>query len=207
MPRLAPARLLIACSLVALGTAPRALLLAAVAFGAGGCTRPSTAPDSALPPEGLPDQESWGAVLRLSEGGQPRAVLAAPYLARYDRPDSQVVRLGPDPAAPSDTAVVQATLYGEDGAPRARIRARRLTYDERARRFTAEGAVAVRAPGGRSLDAERVTWDEADRRLRVPGAFRYRSGAERIAGVGLVASDDLATYTFARARGTLEVTE
>jgi hypothetical protein len=147
----------------------------------------------------------------MSEGGRLRAVLSAPYLARYDRADSQVVRLGPDPAAATsagaDTAVVQATLYDEAGQPRARLRARRLRFDEQARQFTAEGAVAVRAPGGRSLDAERVTWEEGDRRLRVPGAFRYASPAERISGVGLVASDDLTRYAFSRARGTLEVRE
>ncbi len=146
-------------------------------------------------------------MLRLSEGGRPRAVLAAPYLARYDRPDSQVVRLGPDPTIDDDTSVVQATLYDPSGTPHARLRARRLTYDERAHQFIAEGGVAVRAPGGRSLDAERVTWDERDRRLRVPGAFRFRSATESIAGVGLVASDDLSHYAFARARGTLQVNE
>ena len=180
-------------------------LLLALALAA--CTRPAGAPDSALPPENLPDQESWGAVLRLSQGGSPRAVLAAPYLARYDRPDSQVVRLGPDPEQPRDTAAVQATLYDESGEPRARLRARRLTYDEREHRFTAEGAVAVRAAGGRSLDAERLTWDESDRRLRVPGRFRYRSATESVAGVGLIASDDLTRYAFAQARGTLQVNE
>lgn len=185
--------------------APLACLAALAALA--GCTRPSDAPASALAPEELPDQESWGAVLRMSDGGRLRAVVSAPYLARYDRADSQVVRLGPDPAGGDDTTAVEATLYDEAGAPRARLRARRLRFDERAREFTAEGAVAVRAPGGRSLYAERVTWDEADGRLRVPGAFRYASPAERVAGVGLVASGDLSRYAFAQASGTLEVRE
>ncbi len=171
-----------------------------------GCSRPANAPASAMPPEEMPDQETWGAVLRLTDGGRLQAVLAAPYLARYDRPDSQVVRLGRDPAG-ADTAAVQATLYDDAGAPRARIRAEGIRFDERERHFTAIGDVQVRAPGGRSLDAQRVTWSEDDGRLRVPGAFRYGSPTERVSGVGLVASGDLSRYAFSRARGTLEVRE
>jgi hypothetical protein len=159
-----------------------------------------------MPPESLPDQETWNAVLRLTDDGRLQAVLAAPYLARFDRADSQIVRMGPQPAG-TDTGAVRATLYDQAGAPRARIRANRLRFDERARHFTAQGNVLVRAPGGRSLSASAVTWSDADERLRVPGAFRYVSPTESIAGVGLVASGDLSRYSFARARGTLEVRE
>jgi hypothetical protein len=182
-----------------------AFLVPAIAL-AWGCTRPSGAPASAMPPEEMPDQETWGAVLRLTDGGRLQAVLAAPYLARFDRPDSQIVRLGRDPEG-ADTAAVQATLYDDSGAPRARIRASSIRFDERARHFTATGDVQVRAPGGRGLDGQLVSWSEDDGRLRVPGAFRYVSPTERVSGVGLVASGDLSRYAFSRARGTLEVRE
>jgi hypothetical protein len=186
--------------------APFRRAIALAMLGLGACTRPADAPASALPPEELPDQETWGAVLRLSEGGSLRAVLAAPYMARFDRADSQVVHMGADPDGP-DTSVVRATLYDASGAPRASIRARHLRFDQRARQFTARGAVSVRAPGGRSLDARSVSWSDEDERLRAPGAFRYESPTERISGVGLVASGDLSRYSFSRARGTVEVRE
>lgn len=184
----------------------RLLSIAALLLALAACTRPSGAPASALPPETMPDQETWGAVLRLSDAGLLRAVMAAPYMASFDRADSQVVHLSRDPEG-SDTSVVDVTLYDEAGAPRARIRARGLRFDQRAGLFTARGGVRVRAPGGRSLAAESVSWSDADGRLRAPGAFRYASPTESISGVGLVASGDLSRYSFARARGTLEVSE
>ncbi|HYG69824.1 MAG TPA: hypothetical protein VD838_19265, partial [Anaeromyxobacteraceae bacterium] len=85
-----------------------------------GCTR---ADDAALPTEAdlaaLPDQESWGAVLRVDEGSRPRLVLQAPYLARFERPpDSLFTRLGPDPAG-ADSARVRVEIYDAVGAPSA----------------------------------------------------------------------------------------
>lgn len=181
-----------------------ALVVAAIGVAAAGCTRPGGVRPGAIPPEGLPDQESWGAVLRVSEGGRPRVVLAAPYLARYEG-DTSLVRLGPAPGA--DTGAVAVTLYDDRAAPRARVRARRLAYFDAERRFVAEGDVAVQATGGRALRAERLEWDEEAGRLRAPGSFHFTSPTERIGGVGLVANEDLSRYAFRRARGTLEVRE
>lgn len=173
-----------------------------------GCARAS---DEALPTEAeleaLPDQESWDAVLRIDEGGRPRLVLQAPYLARYDRPpDSLFTLLGPDPAA-HDTAGVHVELYGEGGDLSATVRADRLTYYDEDRRFVAEGGVVVTTAEGRRLESARVAWDEGARQLRADGAFRFTSPAERIQGVGLVASEDLSRYTFSQASGELEVEE
>ncbi len=174
----------------------------------GGCTRAS---DEALPTEAdagtPPDQESWGAVLRMDEGGRPRLVLEAPYLARYDRPpDSLFTHLGPDPAG-ADTARVRVELFDDAGAPSATVRAARVRYFDEERRFEAEGGVVVVTAGGRRLESERVTWDESTRRLRADGAFRFTSPAERIQGVGLDAAEDLSRYSFRQASGELEVQE
>ncbi|HYE94573.1 MAG TPA: LPS export ABC transporter periplasmic protein LptC [Rubricoccaceae bacterium] len=172
---------------------------------AAGCTELSAPP---TPEElaNLPDQESWGAVLRISEEGRLRVELAAPYAARYDRPDSAFVVLRSDPTG-GDTGAVRVTLFDASGRPSVRVRADRLVYHDRDRRFSAEGRVVVNAPGGRRLESGQVLWDEASHRFRTPGAFRYTAPAERIQGQRLVASEDLARYSFARASGQLEVQE
>ena len=173
-----------------------------------GCTRAS---DEGLPTEAevaaMPDHESWGAVLRIDEGGRPRLVLEAPYLARYERPpDSLFTRLGPDPAG-RDTARARVALYDEAGALAATVRADSLVYYDADRRFVAEGGVVVTTAGERRLESERVAWDEAARELRADGFFRFTSPAERVQGVGLVAAEDLSRYAFRQASGVLEVEE
>jgi hypothetical protein len=155
----------------------------------------------------LPDQESWDAVLHVDEGGRPRLVLQAPYLARYDRPpDSLFTHLGPDPEE-ADTARVHAELFDDAGAPSATVRAGRLRYYDEERRFVAAGRVVVTTAGGRRLESEEVAWDEEARELRAPGFFRFTSPAERVQGVGLVAAEDLSRYAFSQASGELEVEE
>lgn len=177
------------------------LLLLAGCTRAGGEAAPTEADLAALP-----DQESWGAVLRISESGRLRVVLEAPYAARYERPDSTFTRLSGDPAG-ADTVRVRVSLFDDGGAPSATVHANTLIYDDRERRFEAEGRVVVETGGGRRLESERVTWNEAERRLRAPGRFRFTSPAERITGTRLVAAEDLSRYTFASASGQLEVEE
>lgn len=179
-----------------------------VLLGTVGCTRVA---DEGLPTEAdlaaLPEQESWDAVLRMDEGGRPRLVLRAPYLARYDRPpDSLFLHLGPDPAG-GDAARVHVELYDAAGAASATVQANRVRYYDEERRLVAEGDVDVTTAGGRQLESEAVAWDEETRQLRADGAFRFTSPAERIQGVGLVATEDLARYSFRQASGELEVQE
>jgi hypothetical protein len=173
-----------------------------------GCSR---AGDAALPTEvelaALPDQESWGAVLRIDEDGRPRLVLEAPYLARYDRPpDSLFTLLGPDTTS-AEPGRVHVALFDDAGAPSATVVADRLRYFDADRRFTALGRVVVTTTSDRRLESEQVAWDEEAKTLRADGAFRFTSPAERIQGVGLVASEDLARYSFRQASGELEVEE
>lgn len=186
---------------------PRPLLVLLLVPLWAGCARPSgegMLSEAAL--ADLPDQESWDAVLQLSEAGVPRVILRAPYLARYDRPDSTVVRLGPDTAG-DDTARVRVEIYDEAGAPTATLTADRLDYLERQREFVAKGGVVVTTGAERRLESERVVWNEVTRSLRADGLFRFTSPTERIQGYGLRANEDLSRYTFTRARGELEVEE
>ena len=203
-----------------------------------GCTRSSgEAILSEAELEELPDQESWDAVLRFSEDGQPRLILAAPYAAHFTQGDSSVTRLGPNPER-SDSTRVRIELFDE-GAASAIIRADRVDYQDRTQQFIAEGAVdadlyqangarltagqltyesgsglftateavVVITQDGRRLESEQLVWDQADGQLRVAGRFRFTTPGERINGVGLVASEDLSRYSFSQATGELEVEE
>ena len=152
--------------------APRpspAVLAVAALLAAGGCTR---APAEGLPPgteiEDLPESESWGAALRTSEDGRPRLEIDAPYLARYRRPDTSFVYLGPAPtgSAPRGAAgrggAVEVSVFDDDGAPLADVRAREAWYYEDDGRLVTEGDVrtAVRGEDGADIEARRLTLDD-----------------------------------------------
>lgn len=159
------------------------LALACVLLAGAGCERRAYAdPETAEAEANRPDQETWGAVLHVSNDGRPSLYLAAPYMARYDRPDSpdsSFVRLGP---APGDTAAarVAVRIYDDEGALQATVAADRLVYREAERRLEAAGNVAVQLLGAQpaSVRAGRLVYQEAS------GAFEVSGGAEVDAGSG-----------------------
>lgn len=170
-----------------------------------GCTRRTDAipPDIVL--EDLPDQETWDVTLALSMEGRRRALIRAPYLARYEHRDSTFARFGP--AGGRDTARVHVEVFDEAGAPSATVDAHRLTYFDAERRFVAEGDVVVQTETGKTLRTEALTWDEAARRLRTDGFVRITSPDEQIQGYRLDADEDLDSYALARITGQVRVEE
>lgn len=170
-----------------------------------GCTRRTDAipPDVVL--EDLPDQETWDVALVLSLDGRRRALVRAPYLARYEHRDSTFARFGPADAA--DSARVHVEVFDDAGAPSATVEADRLTYFDAERRFVAEGDVVVQTQTGKTLRSEELTWDEAARRLRTDGFVRITSPDEQIQGYRLDADEDLDTYALARITGQVRVEE
>lgn len=142
---LAPARLGLALAALAL-----------VASGAlSGCTRPSTGLPPGTTVEDLPDGESWDAELRVSEGGKPSLTLAAPYLARFQRPDTNYVYLGPPPGTPDSVqARIAVRLFDDEGQPTASISSRQAWYYETERRLVADGSVIAETFGDQSARIE-----------------------------------------------------
>ena len=151
----------------------------------------------------LPDQETWDVTLALSMDGRRRALVRAPYLARFEREDSTFTRFGP--AAATDTARVSVDVFDEQGEPTANVAADRLTYYDEDRRFLAEGRVVVRTETGKTLRSEALTWDEAAARLRTDGFVRITTPDEQLQGYRLDADEDLDTYTLARITGQVQV--
>lgn len=169
-----------------------------------GCARQGDAIPPGVELEDLPDQETWDVALSLSVDGRPRAVVSAPYLARYERADSTFARFGP--ASPGDSARVAVRVY-DDGRPTATVEANRLLYFDEERRFVAEGRVVVETETGKTLRSEALTWDEADRSLRTDGFVQITTSTERLQGYRLVADEGLETYTLARITGQVTVEE
>ena len=137
-------------------------LVALAAVAAGACTR---AP-SELPPgteiEDLPESESWDAALRTSADGRARIEIEAPYLARYRRPDSSFVYLGPPPSGAAGGGAVRVAVFDEGGAPRADVRAREAWFYEADGRLVTEGDVrtTVRGDDGAEIEARRITVED-----------------------------------------------
>ena len=138
------------------------------------CTR---AP-SGLPPgvtvEDLPDGESWDAELRISNEGRPSLALAAPYMARFQRPDTAYVYLGPPPGTPDSLqSRISVRVFNGDGQPSASISSRQAWYYEREGRLVADGGVVAETFGDGSARIE-------SGRLRYTddGAFSATGGAD-----------------------------
>lgn len=168
-----------------------------------GCAREGDTIPPGVPLEDVPDQETWDVALSLSMDGQPRALVRAPYLARYERADSTFARFGP---TAEDTSRVAVQVF-DDGQPTATVEADRLLYLDEERRFVAEGRVVVVTETGKTLRSESLTWDEAERSLRTDGFVRIITPNERLQGYQLVADEGLETYTLARITGQVTVEE
>lgn len=129
-----------------------------------------------LPPgttlEDLPDGESWDAHLRATQDGRPTLEIDAPYLARYQRPDTSYVYLGPPPADSAGASRVRVRLFDEQGAPQATVEAAQAWFYPSEGRLVAEGRVRaeVAGGGGARIEAPRLT-------ARTGGAFTATGGA------------------------------
>ena len=170
----------------------------------GGCGAPA---DEDVPPgvelADRPDQETWDVDLALSMEGRPRAQVRAPYLARYDRPDSTYALFQSTP--PGDSARVRVVVYDEAGVRSGTVAADRLYYYEDDRRFEAEGRVVVETVEGKRLESEQLVWDEEARSLHTDGFVRITTPEERLQGYELVADENLDTYRLARITGQVTV--
>ncbi len=169
---------------------------------AGCARRTDTIPADALLDE-APAQETWGVALALSVGDRPRALVRAPYLARFERGDSTFARFGP--ASPEDTTRVVAQVFDADGAPNATLVSDRLLYLDAERRFVAEGRVVVETETGKTLRSEELTWDEGEGSLRTDGFVQITTPDEQIQGYRLVSDEGLDNYTLARITGQVTV--
>lgn len=139
------------------------LLLAFVAPLLVGCARHETGLPPGTTVEDLPDGESWDAELRVTQAGQPALTLAAPYMARYQRPDSNYVYLGPPPGTPDSLqSRIAVRLFDADGQPNASIAARQAWYYESDGRLVADGGVVAETFGDASarIQASRLRYTD-----------------------------------------------
>src|SRR5690554_3904518 len=101
-------------------TTSRSVMAAILALGLlAGCMRRTDAIPPEVVLEDLPEQETWDVTLALSMDGRRRALVRAPYLARYEHRDSTFARFGP--AGGRDTARVHVEVFDEAGASSATV--------------------------------------------------------------------------------------
>jgi len=153
--------------------------------------------------EDIPDQESWQVDLRISEDGEPRIAITAPYLAEYENKDSTYSLLSASKNDPSER--VTAYIFDQNGDSSATMTADRLYYYDQERRFDAQGNVRVVTRNGKHLESEQLLWFDADRKVRTPGFVRITTNLEQVQGYQLEADEDLKTYTLKRVTGKREV--
>lgn len=193
-----------------------AVALGAVLLGAlAGCTRragPTAAEAVAADTLLRPAQVSHDVRLHVLNGSEPRAVLRAGRMERYDTEDSLYTLFLPDTTTrrqPGDPPPgrVRAHIFDVEGDSSATLTAQRLRYVDRDERFVAEGDVVVRTVEGRLLQSEHLAWLEADAQIRTPGFVRITTPTERVEGNGLVADESLETYQIGRFSADMEVGE
>lgn len=181
------------------------LRLLALALAIGGCTRASGGLPPGVTVEDLPDGESWDAELRVSVEGRPSLALAAPYMARFQRPDSQYVYLGPPPTTPDSVqSRVSIRLFDGDGEASAAIAARQAWYYESDGRLVADGAVRAETYGddGATIESAQLRYTDGgdftasgDAKVDLRGgpaaSVRARSISGRVSGGRYTASGDV----------------
>lgn len=165
-----------------------------------GCERRASQSASieAVRAEGEPVQESWAMRYDVLEAGQPRVQMEAGYMARYEHEDSTYLYL--QPVDTTDRQVL-IHLYDDQGDSSATVTADRVRYYEDDDRFVARGDVLVVTKQGKRLLSEHLVWNEASREVTTPGYVHIISPDETIQGYGLVADEDLDTYTLSNVTG------
>jgi hypothetical protein len=214
----------------------------------------------------VPDQVSWDVRYAVTEGGQPRALIRAARMARFETADSTyTVLTGRDTTrrdtvgrdtvgrgeAPYDSATqnaadrtaaereptgqgagtpvpepeatdalqasasradstrlprrVRTVLFDIRGDSSAVLRADRIVYYEKERRYDAFGNVIVVTTDGKRLESEKLTWLEEAREIRTRRFVRITTPTEQVQGNGLVADEDLETYQIGRFTAEVEV--
>lgn len=149
----------------------------------------------------VPRQVSYDAVFRLTRGENPRSTMHAQVMKRFETEDSTYTLL----ESPSDTARVRIFVFDAEGDSSATITANRVYLYNQEDRFEAYGNVVVHAKDDRTLWSEHLTWNEADRKIRTRRFVRIHTPTERVQGTGLVADEDLETYSIGRFTAQVEV--
>lgn len=182
-----------------------ALCLAAVWLSAGCERRTRSSPVPADTTAGpVPRQVSFDAAFRLTRSGRPRSILRAQRMEQYETEDSTYTVL----RGPSDTSRVRVYVFDPAaGDSSATITADRVVLHSAENRFEAYGDVVVTTRDGRRLQSEHLTWNEADRKIRTRRFVRIQTPTERVQGTGLVADEDLDTYSIGRFTAQVEVDE
>lgn len=176
----------------------RGLLIGMIGLCLIGCERRSAAPTEATAPdEAAPQHVSWDAYFVMNEGERQRAALAADRMEQYSRGDSTFALLRSDP---DSTGPQRATawLFDAEGDSSATLTADSLIYYDQERRFEAFGGVVVVTQEDKRLESEFLTWEEDERKIRTNRFVHITTPAERVAGYGLVADEDLDTYQIGR---------
>jgi LPS export ABC transporter protein LptC len=180
-----------------------ASLLAALLFG-GGCKHRTGASDqsSVESEEGpTPKHVSWDAQFTMSEGGHPRAAIAAPRMEQYRTSDStySVWR------SMNDTTRVRLYLFDAEGDSSATLTADSLVFQDRKGLLDAYRNVVVVTESNKRLQTEHLVWRQADRKIRTRRFVRIWTPTEVVQGNGLVADEDLETYQLGRFEAEVEV--
>ena len=160
-----------------------------------------TAPDTTSGP--VPRQVSHDAQFRIHDGGQPRATLVAGRMEQYDTEDSTYTLL----RSPSDSLRVRVYVFDEEGDSSTTITADRVLLYGEEDRFEAYGNVLVVTNDDKTLHSEHLTWNEIDRKIRTQRFVRIQTPTEQVQGTGLVADEDLDTYSIGRFTARVEMDE
>lgn len=182
----------------------RVSVLLLIVLLAAACSRTprEELPSEAFEPE-QPDQESWGAVYRLQEDGDPLLEIHAGYMARHETQDSTYTLMTPR----SDSTQVELFWFDNSGGRQGTMYGDKVYYYETDQHLIAEGNVVAITRDSTRLETERLRWNRESETLRAPGFARIITEDERIQGYDLTSDERLENYSLARVTGQVRVEE
>lgn len=139
---------------------------------------------------GFPDQELFGAIIRLTQEDRPRLTIRAPHISRFEAGRTMLLDGG-----------IKTDFFDNQGNHKAVLTAEEGEVIEGVNRFTARGRVVVVSDSGVVLRGEELHFEETARRIESDGFVTIISAQDSLAGYGFSAAPDLTEWEIKNTSG------
>ena len=131
--------------------------------------------------EGLPDQESWGVTIILTDEGMMRAIVKSGHLEKYN--EKEFVML--------DSSVM-VDFFDDKEQHTSVLTSEKAEVDQSSNDMKAIGNVVAVSDSGITLYTETLTWNSKEEKLRTKDNIMITTQeADTLYGVGFVSDSDL----------------
>ena len=138
----------------------------------------------------LPDQESWGTIINISQDGRKVAEIWAGYVANFHRQNQTQLK---------DS--VHADFYDRNGNHSSVLTADEGTVENQSRNLIARGNVVVVSDSGVVLRTQMLIWNHTRQKIISEVPVVFTNGSDTLYGDSFISNPDLSNYEIRNAKG------